>query len=164
MKPRPDTIAAVNAWLQNAGVNVSSVSPAGDFLTLSIPVHSANQLLNAEFSVYTHTPTGKQVIRTTKYSLPHGLAAHIDFVHPTISFEDPRGRLTVSPSVSHGLQPLTACLSSTVNPACVLSTYAIPRNLASQRSSGLGVTGFLEQYANQADLTVCVRLFAFSRK
>ena len=160
MKPRPDTIAAVNTWLQNAGVNVANVSPAGDFLTLSIPVHSANQLLNTEFSVYTHTPTGKQVIRTTEYSLPHGLAAHIDFVHPTISFEDPRSRLTVSPSVGHEPQSFTACLSSTVNPACVLSRYAIPRELATQQSNGLGVSGFLNQFANQADLTVCVRLFA----
>ena len=43
----------------------------------------------------------------------------------------------------------------------MLSTYAIPRNLASQRSNGLGVTGFDGEWANQADLTVCIRLSAF---
>ena len=46
---------------------------------------NANALLDADFAVYTHSDTGKQVIRTMSYSIPAALQGHLDFVHPTIS-------------------------------------------------------------------------------
>ena len=48
-------------------------------------VKTANDLFDANFSVFTHVATGKQAIRTLAYSVPAILADHIDFVHPTIS-------------------------------------------------------------------------------
>lgn len=84
--PTAQTSDAVNAWLQQAGLNATTVSPAGDVLRISVPVSKANELFDADFAVYTHSGTGKQAIRTMSYSIPASLEGHLDFVHPTITF------------------------------------------------------------------------------
>ena len=50
-----------------------------------MPVSTANHLLDADFSVFTHPATGKQTIRTLSYSIPSNLAKHLSLVHPTVS-------------------------------------------------------------------------------
>jgi tripeptidyl-peptidase I len=81
--PSSATTAAVNEWLTSNGLTASSISPAGDMLAFSIPVSQANQLLAADFTVFTHQATGEQTIRTLSYSVPAALTSHIQFVHPT---------------------------------------------------------------------------------
>ena len=85
ISPSNATSEAVNAWLKESGLNASTISPAGDWLAVSMPVSKANELFDADFSVYTHSDTGKQFIRTMNYSIPTELSGHLDFVHPTIS-------------------------------------------------------------------------------
>ena len=82
--PAPQTAQAVNAWLQGAGVNATTISPAGDWLSIDVPVSLANELFNTEFTLFTHTETGKETIRTLSYSIPSELVGHLDFVHPTV--------------------------------------------------------------------------------
>ena len=43
------------------------------------------QLFDTEFGVFMHTATGREAIRALEYSIPADLAAHINFVHPTVS-------------------------------------------------------------------------------
>lgn len=43
--------------------------------------------------------------------------------------------------------------ATTITPACLQALYGIPTTLATQSSNGLGVSGFIEQFANKADLT-----------
>ena len=81
--PAADTVNAVSAWLKAAGLTAQTISPAGDWLSVSLPVSKANELLNAEFQVYTHA-NGKQAIRTLTYSVPDDLIGHVELVHPTI--------------------------------------------------------------------------------
>ena len=82
--PAPQTAQIVNAWLQGAGVNATTVSPAGDWLSITVPVSTANELFGTEFAVFTHSKTGKETIRTLSYSIPSELTGHLDFVHPTV--------------------------------------------------------------------------------
>jgi tripeptidyl-peptidase-1 len=84
--PSSDTTAAVNEWLTSNGLKASPISPAGDWLGFSIDVKKANDLLDADFSVFTHQATGKQTIRTLSYSIPAALKGHIELVHPTILY------------------------------------------------------------------------------
>jgi tripeptidyl-peptidase I len=49
---------------------------------------------------------------------------------------------------------IPASCSSTITPACVQALYNVPTTKATQSSNQLGVSGFLDQFANQADLKV----------
>ncbi|KIP04581.1 hypothetical protein PHLGIDRAFT_25524 [Phlebiopsis gigantea 11061_1 CR5-6] len=155
--PSAATSEAVNAWLKESGLTVSATSPAGDWLTVSVPVNKANELFDADFAVYTHSDTGKQIVRTLSYSIPAELSGHLDFVHPTISFSNPYGTRPVvsTPFVKpakRAIEPLATCSTTAVTPACVESIYGIPKTLATSTSNTLAVSGFIEQYANKADL------------
>ena len=86
MKPSQDSINAVNAYLQSNGINATIMSPAGDWLGFSIPVNQANEMFDANFSVFKHTASGKDQIRTLAYSIPASLSSHIDHVHPTTKY------------------------------------------------------------------------------
>lgn len=85
VKPTTQTMESVTAWLNQAGLDAIAMSPAGDWLGVTLPVSQANELLNAEFTVFTHSETGKQTIRTMSYSIPADLEGHLEFVYPTIS-------------------------------------------------------------------------------
>ena len=91
--PKPETVSAVTAWLKENSIEIAKASPAGDWLSFSILVSKANELLDADFSVFTHTETGTTSIRTLAYSIPADLKGHLDFVHPTTVY--------VSSSSSH---------------------------------------------------------------
>ena len=74
----------MNEWLASNGITgAQSISPAGDWLSFSIPVSKANEMLAANFAVFTNTDSGNQLVRTLSYSIPAELKGHLDFVHPT---------------------------------------------------------------------------------
>jgi tripeptidyl-peptidase-1 len=81
--PKPESVSAVKDWLSSNGLTSTSLSPAGDWLGITIPVAKANDLLGADFSVFTDQTTGKQTIRTLSYSIPAALQGHVELVHPT---------------------------------------------------------------------------------
>ena len=83
--PTSESKEAVDAWLKQAGLNATTASAAGDWITVTMPISKANELFDADFAVYTHPASGKQTIRTMSYSIPTALDGHLDFVHPTIS-------------------------------------------------------------------------------
>lgn len=87
--PSTDTVNAVNEWLSSQGVQATTLSPAGDWLSLSVDVDKANQMFDADFSVFTHESTGEQTIRTLSYSVPAALKDHVELVHPTVAYVTP---------------------------------------------------------------------------
>lgn len=80
--PSAETKSAVEEWLNANGIQANT-APAGDWLNFTISIPKANDLFNANFSVFTEQATGKQVIRTLSYSIPASLEDHVDLVHPT---------------------------------------------------------------------------------
>lgn len=48
---------------------------------------------------------------------------------------------------------MPASCATTITPACLQALYGIPTTKATQSSNVLGVSGFIEQFANQADLS-----------
>ena len=83
MKPTQASVDAVNTYLSSNRINATALSPAGDWLGFSIPVSKANELFDADFSMFSHVATGKQQICTLSYSIPSALNDHVDLVHPT---------------------------------------------------------------------------------
>ncbi|KAF8215443.1 family S53 protease [Mycena galopus ATCC 62051] len=160
VKPMNETVAAVSSWLSENNIGAKPVTPAGDMLEIKIPVSQANDLLSAEFSVFTHVETGKTIIRTLQYSLPALLTQHVEFFHPTTIFAPPlrsKPKLVAASSAKRataGSDDLPDSCTSTINPACLQELYRIPTTPATQKSNTLGVAGFTDEWANQEDLTV----------
>ena len=96
------------------------------------------------------------------YSVPSDLTQHIELVHPTISFNNPFGGIpsisvppkTSTPAVNLTSDAVPASCSSTITPACLQALYGIPTTAATVKTNTLGVSGFIDQFANQADLKV----------
>lgn len=88
MKPTSETTSLVDEWLSGNGISSKVISPAGDWLQISLPVSKASELLDAEFGTFTNEETGEQAVRTLSYSIPASLQGHIDLVHPTVASVD----------------------------------------------------------------------------
>lgn len=85
VKPSDESVSLVNEFLSENSISAETISPAGDWLQFSIPVSKANDLFDADFSVFTHEETGQEAVRTLSYSIPANLVGHLDLVHPTIT-------------------------------------------------------------------------------
>ncbi|KAJ7700763.1 subtilisin-like protein [Mycena rosella] len=160
-RPSAETTAAVTQWLSENGIEFTPASAAGDWISLTVPAAKANELLKADFSVFTHTDSGKESIRTLEYSIPASLQAHIKLVTPTISFNAPRragpvfvqSKATVPAPQGPTPAATAAGCSSTITPACLQSLYKIPTKAATNKTNAIGVAAFDDQFANKADLT-----------
>ncbi|KAI1783842.1 Pro-kumamolisin, activation domain-containing protein [Ganoderma leucocontextum] len=129
--PAQGSIDAVNGWLKENRITAKTISATGDWLSFEVPVSTANELFDTEFSIFKHNDTGMEAVRTLSYSIPAELQGHLDLVHPTVTFPNPKGHLPVfqAPAI-----------------------YNIPSDAVTQSSNQLAVTGYIEQYANQDDL------------
>ena len=83
--PSQESVDAVNAWLTENDIAATSISAAGDWLAFEVPVSKANELFDADFSIYTHDSTGMEAVRTLAYSIPAELQDHLELVHPTVT-------------------------------------------------------------------------------
>ncbi|CDO75036.1 hypothetical protein BN946_scf184640.g11 [Trametes cinnabarina] len=151
--PAPESVNAIEAWLADNGISAKTVSPAGDWMAFEITVSKANELLDADFSVFTHEATGQQFVRTLSYSIPAQLQGHLDLVHPTVSFPDPlAGRPAVSSldmSKKRGARDLSsrgipASCATSITPACLQALYGIPTTPATVSSNKLAA--FLTEF------------------
>ncbi|KAA1474154.1 subtilisin-like protein [Dentipellis sp. KUC8613] len=175
--PHPDTQTLVSAWLSHHEIPASSISSteAGDWLVVSaVPVPKADALLGADYQVYRHATTNDTVLRTIGYSLPSVLHGHIDVVAPTTYFsstrsmrttssKDPNGKIVQDDSITRAeiaqllkkgqFATVPSSCKQTITPSCLRALYNstsyVPK--ATDKNK-LGVTGYLDIYANFADL------------
>ncbi|KAH9913294.1 family S53 protease [Fomitopsis serialis] len=118
MAPTAASTSAVNAWLAENGLQATTLSSAGNWLSVQMPVSKADELLDAEFSVFTHSTTGKQAV-----------LGHLDLVHPTVSFPNPYSHMPITDFSSSGLTSEVStgpCNIDLVTPACLQWLYGIP--------------------------------------
>ncbi|KAJ6581843.1 family S53 protease [Mycena capillaripes] len=169
LAPSEEALAAVQTWLSSNNVSaVSSSGAAGDWLTATIPISKANDLLGANYERFQHINSGKTYARTLAYSLPASVAPHIDDIHPSTTFNNP---LSVKPVLSlpepdrkkggsggggssgSGSDAGSASCATTVTPTCLQSLYGIPTTAATESTNSIAVAGFIDQFAEKADLT-----------
>ncbi|KAJ7927036.1 family S53 protease [Mycena leptocephala] len=165
VKPLPATLSPVSAWLTAHGLTPTSILPFNDVLQITLPVSEANALLAADFRAFTHVASGTRSIRTLSYAVPAALQAHIRFVHPTIAFVPPLRAPRVAPiKVNHtrhskavqrrASDAVPASCAFDTNPSCLQGVFGIPSAKANNSASNvLGVAGYIDQFANAADLT-----------
>lgn len=146
----------MNAWLAENDLDATVISPGGDWLAIQVPVSKANEMLDADFSTFTHDASGVQSVRVLQYSIPEDLVDHLQLVHPTISFTPP-----ISPKLplhaeltdTSAKEKRQSACSSFVDPACLQQLYGIPTTKAAN-ADPLVVTGYVEQYPNPTDMRV----------
>ncbi|KAJ6616964.1 peptidase S8/S53 domain-containing protein [Mycena sp. CBHHK59/15] len=173
--PHPDSVEAVESWLQHHGVNPADAlfrSAAGEWITIRVTVSQAERMLNTKYGVYYHAASDSYVLRTMEYSLPRELHSHVDVVTPTTYFGTMRSMratsflqpqiisLSDSDSFAAEISPLAvpASCGTTVTPACLRAMYNTTAYVPQATSvNKLGVAGYLEEFANDADLQTFFR-------
>lgn len=130
--------------------------------------------IRQKYHVWEHRDTGITTIRTTAYSLPEKLHAHIELVHPTIAFPGIKPLISGARFIPDSGVPAAATKiysasagnktfpgNSTIDPACsneigikcLQQIYNFTTYEPSPTSgSRIGITGYLEQFANIQDL------------
>ncbi|KAJ7738332.1 subtilisin-like protein, partial [Mycena metata] len=156
--PTDAAVAAVQVWLISHNLTAKSLSSAGDWLSIAVPVSRANEMLAAKYETFEHIASGKTYARTLSFSLPAEVADHIADIHPTTTFNNP---LSVSRFASIPKTPVvrqSSCADS-VTPACLQTLYGIPNTPATQSANSIVVPGFLDQFAQIADLKTFLELY-----
>jgi hypothetical protein len=139
VRPSREALDQVHQWLQDNNISESKLqySSAKDWIKVTLPVSSVEQLLDTKYSVYKHTD-GTHLIRTPKWSLPLHLHEHIETIQPTNSFLRPRAKKTNlktlptddaaqyaigSPFVAAGTTVEDVCNVTAVTPLCLRTLY-----------------------------------------
>jgi tripeptidyl-peptidase-1 len=177
MAPHADSTTAVDEWLDFHGIDVSSAqrSKAGEWITLRVSVEQAERMLGTKYNVYQHGPSGEEVVRTLSYSLPKELHSHIDVVAPTTYFGTLRSMRKTS-FLQPNVKPITdeeaaslvlgsdaavpSSCATTITPTCLRDLYNTSTYVpAATNVNKLGVAGYLEEFANTADLQTFFKKF-----
>ncbi|KAK0461798.1 peptidase S8/S53 domain-containing protein [Desarmillaria tabescens] len=165
--PDAESLELVHEWLASYGVDEVSESSARDWVRVTLPVQLVEEMLDTTYHVWQHTD-GDYLVRTTRYSLPEVLLDHIDVVQPTTLFGRWKGMKSTVIDFENFDLGNTADVAKLdaetddVDPACNVSiTVSCLKQLYNavgyvpsdcNKDSSIGVTAYLEQYANEADL------------
>ncbi|KAF7357217.1 Family S53 protease [Mycena sanguinolenta] len=163
LAPTSDAVSAVQAWLTSYGLTATSASSAGDWLSVTVPVSTANEMLAAKYETFVHTSTGKSYARTLSLVPPRrGVSTYTFNSSPATTFNNPlaSGPVLSSPKPASNVSTdASSSCASKVTPACLQSLYGIPTTPATQTSNTIAVAGFIDQYANAADLKTFLKSF-----
>ncbi|KAM0334167.1 hypothetical protein ACHAQA_001187 [Verticillium albo-atrum] len=157
--PSNESATAVEAWLTKAGI--TDVSKQGPIIDIVTTVEKANELLEADFAWF--EVEGSRKLRTTEYSIPDELEAHIDLVAPTTFFGRSKAH-TMTPEFPAHLatrqsRNTTTCLY-VITPECLEQAYHYGAYEADpEAGSRVAFASFLNQSARQDDLSQYLATF-----
>ncbi|KAF3901965.1 Aorsin [Orbilia brochopaga] len=180
LRPREENFAAVKEWLASQGL-ADKATLNNDWIMVSTTVGEAESLLHTKYQVFQDTKSGDKAVRALSYSLPRELHSSISFVQPTTMFgrvsamrstivrvEDPSILRTDGSNVE---DPDAAGCATSITPKCLSDLYkytdyninsastcegATPADWTNQ----IGINGFLEQYAQNDDLSKFLKKYA----
>ncbi|KAF9520881.1 hypothetical protein BS47DRAFT_1335562 [Hydnum rufescens UP504] len=154
--PHPTSLLLVDEYLASNGVDMSSVqrSPAKDWLIIDVTVAQAERLLNTEYAVFKHVQSGSEIVRAPSYSLPLYLHDHVDIVQPTDYFGSVHAMVSGVRVEKHTSRISDAVLASpNISLSQIKDLYGVTGYFPPMiPTSKYALTGYLEQYANLADL------------
>ncbi len=182
--PHPDSIGIVDEWLVAHGIDVSTAerTNGGSWLRVPVTVDQASRMLNATYEIYHHENTAEYIVRTLSYSLPATLHPHIGVVTPTTYFGTMRSMRKTSflqPEVKPldndietaakltgpaSLATVPSSCSTTITPACLRALYNTSTYVPKATNvNKLGVAGYLDEFANNADLQASLSFYWCTR-
>ncbi|KAI0690231.1 peptidase S8/S53 domain-containing protein [Cerioporus squamosus] len=151
--PRSESLQAVTQWLNANNLAFTPATHSGDMLQIRLSLQRANEILEANFTAYTHEPTNTTTIWTLSYALPVHLHEHITLIHPTTQFIPPTHAYGYSMNelVTRETGPPAACAQA-ITPSCLQKMYNIPPDRATAKENSLYMSGFGQEVANLDDL------------
>ncbi|KUJ06660.1 tripeptidyl peptidase-like protein [Mollisia scopiformis] len=176
VKPSDETLAQVHDWLCGNGVTEDQLeySHAKDWIKVTLPVSTVEDLLDTQYSVFRHRD-GSHVVRTPEWSLPMHLHEHIETIQPTNSFFQPRAKRTTLmrlPDVDqsqYSMDPVDtqskatvdqACNVTNVTPTCLRTLYGtIDYTPKSAGENQIGLTNYLSEANNRSDVNLFLTRF-----
>ncbi|RDW57074.1 hypothetical protein BP6252_13889 [Coleophoma cylindrospora] len=160
VRPSSTALDLVHEWLADNGIQDLSYSATKDWISVSIPVDTAERLLDTKYSLYEHTD-GARLVRTSKWSLPKHLHEHIDTIQPTTSFMRHLAQRTTvytnAPPAAGYKPPSNAtiakvCNASAVTIECFRTLYSIPDDTPkATKFNKVAFTNYLDQLPLRPD-------------
>ena len=165
----------MESWLSAHGLDPSACqrSHAGDWVTIRVSVAQAEKMLGTQYNVYRHGKSDDYVVRAMNYSLPSVLHEHVAVVAPTTYFgtmksmkatsfiQKDRPTIETDADFAHlltgpaSLATVPTSCNSVITPACLRALYNTTSYVpAATDKNSLGIAGYLEEFANRADLQV----------
>ncbi|TQV99889.1 hypothetical protein V2A60_005317 [Cordyceps javanica] len=137
--PAQESVDAVRLWLVEAGIPEGGIALSRNrgYLDFETTVGTLASLLKTSYHIYEDSKTSAQYLGADSYSLPAGVAPHVDFVWPAVASSQVKaakaapGASTVARPLNQSeiraieADPLTDC-SLYVTPACIGAMYRIP--------------------------------------
>ncbi|KAK2000840.1 subtilisin-like protein [Colletotrichum falcatum] len=182
LNPDDEARDAIVSWLvENANAGPAGVVSDNHWIRLETTVRDADKLLSADYAWFQHRDSGKEVLRTLRYSLPRDLKSKISLItpttrfcsHPTVhrvndelrkrrrrSFAGPSfnvmftAQADAAPPPSPQAGQVDPTCNRTVTPSCIRALYNVPANLSVSKARGLGVYASQSQVAKFADFAL----------
>ncbi|KAJ6448227.1 subtilisin-like protein [Mycena vitilis] len=161
-QPSAETLSVFAKFASANGLTPTEISHNGDWYSLTLPIAQANTLFGAEYELFTHASLTAPITRTLSVSLPSELVGYVDVIHPSTAFVvPPKGLVPASSQV--GTWDISASCNSSdpagrITPKCLQDLYGIPTTPATEPSNTLLVTGYVDQWAQRADLEQFLKL------
>ncbi|KAK2861245.1 Tripeptidyl-peptidase sed2 [Arthroderma sp. PD_2] len=171
LRPRAETSEGIMKWLTHGGVSPQKIRDEGDWIRFSTSVKTAEQLMNTKFHVFKDKISAVSRIRTLEYSVPASISPHVQMIQPTTLFgrQKPQNSLILRPvttDLEMSVEEFAAAnCRSLVTTACLRELYGLGDRVAKSRDDNrIGVSGFLEEYAQYRDLDLFLSRFEPSAK
>ncbi|KAJ7910908.1 subtilisin-like protein [Mycena leptocephala] len=179
-RPSKETFDAVRAWLtHDARIDEDKIrlSPNGDILQLNLTIAETEDLLHAEYYIYSDDVDGSlRVGCHNGYTLPEHVSKHVDLVWPTIHFGGPRslsrrrgstsaastfGRESGAPTIP--IENIASLAESGCDTAvtldCLRALYNFHFTPVSGHVNTVGVAEFGDNVYNPADLDLFFEMY-----
>ncbi|KDR82525.1 hypothetical protein GALMADRAFT_828163 [Galerina marginata CBS 339.88] len=177
--PTKESIDAVTGWLVDSGISRDRMrlSHNRGWILVNATTAEAEDLLQAEYHVYTHTESGAEQIGCHNYSVPVHIKNHVDLIKPTVHFNHRIGANAKAkrfggvgmPSIGNGpkqsnkavtITPTLATCDKMITLDCLRALYNINYTPVATDKNSFGVVEFTPQAFLPGDLDLFFRNFS----
>jgi tripeptidyl-peptidase-1 len=160
VQPTTAAITEVSFWLRESGVDAADIKIHGEWVNFVTTIAQAEAMLNTKFHSYQNQNKKSVIkIRTLEYSIPEELFQYVDLVQPTTRFAQIKAEAStlhdyrVLGSVGSVAPSVVVDCNLTITPTCLRDLYNINGFTPDPKKGGfIGISGFLEEYAQFGDL------------
>ena len=157
VKPSETAIGEVTRWLKEAGAEDVLRNDAGDFISGTVTVQQAEAMLGSHYQLYAGANGGSIMRLNGTYTLPAGVATHVDFVGPGYHFplEHRHHVLEASPSSGYVTPTFLRKLYNVSDAKGSAGTKNIMATASfdDQYYSSYDLSNFFAEYASSATIT-----------
>ncbi|KAJ4482472.1 peptidase S8/S53 domain-containing protein [Lentinula aciculospora] len=160
--PSAESVTVVQEWLIDNGISKERmrVSPSKGWIEVDTTVEEADQLILADYHVYTHE-SGQEHIACEEYHLPEHIAPHVELVTPSVHFDAvirprPMTRDTAlmksDITFVNSTYPGVGHCDTQISLDCLRALYKFNYSPIASGSNSFGIVEYTPQTFNQSDM------------